>query len=74
LQTDGALAVAETGVLQTIDELLESLDSGVRSWACHLLGNLALHKSTAAAAWQERRCHRLVKLSWCVVMISFYVQ
>ncbi|KAJ7270417.1 armadillo-type protein [Mycena rebaudengoi] len=63
LQTDGALAVVEAGVSHTIDQLLESLDSGVRTWACNLLGNLALHESTASAAWQERRCHRLVKLS-----------
>ncbi|KAJ7270393.1 armadillo-type protein [Mycena rebaudengoi] len=47
LQTDGALAVAETGVSQAIDQLLESFDSGFRT----------------AAAWLENRGHRLVKLS-----------
>ncbi|KAJ7270394.1 armadillo-type protein, partial [Mycena rebaudengoi] len=63
LQSDGALAVVEAGVSQTIDQLLESLDTGVRTGACNLLGDLAFHESTASAAWEEHRCQRLVILS-----------
>jgi hypothetical protein len=74
LQTEGALAVVEAGVSQTIDQLLESLDNGVRTGACNLLGTLAIHESTASAAWDEHRCHRLVKLSWCVGLISIFIQ
>jgi hypothetical protein len=74
LQTAGALVVVEAGASQTIDQLLESLDSDIRTSACDLLGALAIHESTASAAWLENRCHRLVKLSWCVVLISIFIQ
>jgi hypothetical protein len=74
LETAGALIVVEAGASQSIDQLLGSLDSDIRICACNLLGILAIHESTASAAWQESRCHRLVKLSWCAILISIFIQ
>ncbi|KAJ7838562.1 armadillo-type protein [Mycena leptocephala] len=59
---DGALSVFEAGATDIIDELLDSLASGVRKWTCHFLGSLAHLESIAPAVWNGNRCKKLVRL------------
>ncbi|KAJ7342353.1 armadillo-type protein [Mycena albidolilacea] len=63
LSVDGALGVCEAGELDVIDQLLESPDISIRSWACNLLGNLARFEASATVTWNANRCQKLVGLS-----------
>ncbi|KAJ7799397.1 armadillo-type protein [Mycena olivaceomarginata] len=59
---EGSHAVVEAGILNVLDELLGSSNSGVRLEACHLLGILALDDSTSSTILDMNPCRQLVSL------------
>jgi hypothetical protein len=57
----GAAAVVKAGVLDLVDEILESQVIS-NSWMSTILGNLAIHESTAIAVVTLNPCRRILAL------------
>ncbi|KAJ7692421.1 armadillo-type protein [Mycena rosella] len=58
----GARAVFDTGILDFLNEFLESADGHVRKQTCHLLRNLAIHEFAISALLENNRCRKLIHL------------
>ncbi|KAJ7715690.1 armadillo-type protein [Mycena metata] len=59
---EGAKAVVKAGVLDFVERLLESSDTGVREWTTLLLARLAYHSLTRGAVVAVQPCAQLVAL------------
>ncbi|KAF7369622.1 hypothetical protein MVEN_00293000 [Mycena venus] len=59
---EGAVAVVNAGVLQQLEELVQSPITGLRTWTCVMLENLARHEPTLTSLLGTNPCERLVNL------------
>lgn len=59
-------------LLEQIPGLLASSDTGIRRWACGLVGRLASHESSAPAILRLQPCAALVSLLRCVMITRFH--
>ncbi|KAJ7479288.1 armadillo-type protein [Mycena latifolia] len=60
---EGAQAIVNAKVLEYLEGLLQSWNSRIRQFACHLLGSLAVHETTAVVVLTSISCcNQLVSL------------
>ncbi|KAJ7767796.1 armadillo-type protein [Mycena metata] len=59
---NGARAVVDAGVLEIVEQLLESPEAGVRRWTSELLAQLAVRPSTRRTVVAVHPCAQLVAL------------
>ncbi|KAJ7707336.1 armadillo-type protein [Mycena rosella] len=57
---EGAQAAVDAGLLNFVDELLESQSTRVREWTCGILGHLMSQETTRRAVLSVKPCVRLV--------------